>query len=80
MPTMSEAAKARGQTGFLHAQKDWRVTAAGKHCADEWKTTNKRDAMRKYRQLVKDSACHGRYFKARITIECDGEEVETYKL
>ena len=51
--TMSVAAKKRGQTGFLHPQRQWIVTAAGKRCADEWKTTNKREAMQKYRALVK---------------------------
>jgi hypothetical protein len=77
-PAISRAAKGRGQTGFLHPIKHWRVTAAGKHCADEWKTTIKRTAMQKYRALVKDTKYQGRYFKARIRIECDGEEIESY--
>jgi len=78
-PAISKSAKARGQTGFLKCQRQWIVTAAGPRCADEWKTTIKREAMRKYRDLVKCTKENGRYFRARLRLECDGKEIETYE-
>ena len=78
-PAISKAAKKRGQTGFLHPQKQWRVTASSSRCADEWETTVKRVAMRKMQGLVKCTKEHGRYFLAELALECDGVEIETYE-
>ncbi len=74
-PARSNAAKARGATGFLHAQRDYRVSAAGKHCADEWATRNLRLAVQKFNYLVRQTKHRGRYFGARVSLECDGQEI-----
>lgn len=77
MPTISESAKARGQTGFLHPQHNYTVSASGRHCADEWTTRNKRLAMQKFTYLVRATRNHGRYFSACVTLECDGVEIDS---
>ncbi len=76
MPTISQSAKARGQTGFLKEIHHYSISASSKYCADQWFTTNKREAYRKYKWLLKCTKDGGRYSGARIVLECDGVEIE----
>lgn len=78
MPTISQSAKARGQTGFLKPIRNYEITASGPKCADSFATNNKREALRQFHRLVKYTADHGRYHGAKIVLECDGVEIEAH--